>query len=416
MMKILHVLAQLPDRTGSGIYFKNVIQGFQAKGLDQALIFGQQPPFEFDFSPHQVFPVNFLSEELPFPIAGMSDVMPYDHTIYSQMTPEQVAQWQDGFRRQLFQAKQEFQPDVIIAHHLWYLTSLVLSIFPDTPVVGISHSTDIRQAQRHPQLKEKYCQNMDQLSLVFSLTHHNKEDILTTYQIPEHKIHVMGNGYNPTIFYPPSENVQPRISSDNTIRILYAGKIAQFKGVFELAQTYPILKDKYPNIEFHFIGNGETSKYDLLKTLAQADHLGGFHHQLTLPQKELADLMRAYDIFVLPSYYEGLATIVLEALACKMRVVVSDLAPLRQLLQGPINQSGMIEYVPLPRIYDQDKPYPEDLPQYIDHLTQKLSKQIEACLSEEDIHQEVYEAIQSFAWPQIINRQFQLIQQIIAST
>jgi len=35
--------------------------------------------------------------------------------------------------------------------------------------------------------------------------------------------------------------------------------------------------------------------------------------------------MRAADIYVLPSYYEGLGLIAIEALGCGMRVVVTEI-------------------------------------------------------------------------------------------
>lgn len=412
-MKILHVLAQLPDRTGSGIYFKNVIDGFGHKNVEQALLFGQQAPFFFDFSPHKCFAVNFLTNQLPFPIAGMSDVMPYEHTVYSQMSPQMVNQWQAAFRQQLDRIQTEFQPDIIISHHLWYLTALVLEMFPDVPVIGISHSTDIRQAQRHPHLVEEYCQGMENLDLVFSLSPQNKSDILATYPISPEKIIVMGNGYNPDIFYP--EDAYSRASSTREIRLLYAGKIAHEKGVFELVQTYPHLKVAFPHLSLHLIGNGDASKYDLLMELSQARHLGGVRHDLSLPQKDLAQVMRQSDIFVLPSYYEGLPTIVLEALACGMRVVVSDFPALHQLLDGPINESGWVTYVPLPRRHHQDQPFVEDLPIFKENLTQAIAQHIQAIQNATTATPLLEEAIGKYAWPAIIERQFDYVTQLLQS-
>ena len=39
-MKILHVLAQLPSRTGSGVYYSNMIEEFSSYGYEQKAIFG----------------------------------------------------------------------------------------------------------------------------------------------------------------------------------------------------------------------------------------------------------------------------------------------------------------------------------------------------------------------------------------
>ena len=40
-MKILHVIAQLPKQTGSGVYFTNVIQ-FMQQNHENAAVFGIQ--------------------------------------------------------------------------------------------------------------------------------------------------------------------------------------------------------------------------------------------------------------------------------------------------------------------------------------------------------------------------------------
>jgi hypothetical protein len=44
-MKILHVLAQLPARTGSGVFYSNLIEGFKKYNYEQKAIFGYQDEF-----------------------------------------------------------------------------------------------------------------------------------------------------------------------------------------------------------------------------------------------------------------------------------------------------------------------------------------------------------------------------------
>ncbi len=407
-MKILHVLAQLPQQTGSGVYYRNLIEGLNHDEVQHALIYANQSPFEDDLNHYPSYPVQFMSEECPFPIPGMSDTMPYPHTIYSQMSDHEVRTWQTAFQKRLQDAKEQFQPDIVITHHLWYLTSLVLDCFSNIPVVGVSHGTDIRQARRHPQLAARYVNDLNRLSLVFSLSHQDKEAIQETYQIDEAKIHITGNGYNPQIFYPPQKKI-----SDGTIKILYAGKIAQAKGVFELAATFPALKSKYPQLELHIIGNGEEDKKGQLYQIAQADEASGFFLYPAVSQLELAEKMRQADLFVLPSYFEGLATIVLEALACGLRAVVTDLLPLKKLLGDTVNQSGIIEYVDLPRLYDQDKPIKEDLPIFIEDLTSHLDLQIQRIL-DHSTTDSMRQEITRHSWPELIDRQYRLLQGLLS--
>ena len=67
----------------------------------------------------------------------------------------------------------------------------------------------------------------------------------------------------------------------------------------------------------------------------------------------------------------------IESLARGMYVVAIEIEALRTLLGEEIEESGIIKYVPLPRIYDTDKPLKEDLPKFKENLKQAILFQIE---------------------------------------
>lgn len=86
-MKILHTLAQLPAMTGSGIYFSVLIDGLNKLGHENAALYAVQDEFSSGMAENiKKYELEFKSEKLPFPIAGMSDEMPYDSTVYSEMS------------------------------------------------------------------------------------------------------------------------------------------------------------------------------------------------------------------------------------------------------------------------------------------------------------------------------------------
>ena len=148
-MKVLHVLAQLPVKTGSGVYFTNVIDGLKNYEVEQAAIYGTTPEYDFNIL-DTVYEVEFEGEDIDFPIVGMSDVMPYNNTLYKNMSENMMTTWQNAFREKLLKAKDEFKPDVVITHHLWILSSIVCEIFTDEKVLAIYHNTDLRQAEKNP--------------------------------------------------------------------------------------------------------------------------------------------------------------------------------------------------------------------------------------------------------------------------
>ena len=82
------------------------------------------------------YEVVFESENFSFFIVGMSDIIPYPNTLYHNMTDEMFGQWKKEFLKQLNLAKNNFNPDVILTHHLWILSSMAREVFPDKKVVA----------------------------------------------------------------------------------------------------------------------------------------------------------------------------------------------------------------------------------------------------------------------------------------
>lgn len=399
-MKVLHVLAQLPSKTGSGVYFSNVIKGL--KESENACIYGCFPEFDNSTVPGQhQYLVVFPNADCDFPLPGMSDVMPYRSTVYGEMTPTMIANWRRAFTATIKQALAEFQPDVILCHHLWFLTSLVCQL-ATVPVYAFCHGTDLRQANQHPALKDRYVTNLDRLQQIFALSHLEKQRIQAVYGLPADKITVIGGGYDPAIFNP-----QGREAHTN-IEVVYAGKIAAAKGVFALMPVFDRLSKKYPQARLTLVGNvGPVAKQRLAPYLQNPQ----IHLRPAVPQRQLADLYRHSDIFVLPSYYEGLALSAIEALACDLRVVITTIPALQEQLGPLVNNSGLISYVDLPRIVNQDEPVKADLPAFYDRLQAALEKQLTAVKEGQPFPTAVRTAIQSNSWPRLIQR----IQQIIES-
>lgn len=400
-MKILHIQAQLPSKSGSGVYFSNVIKGLK-NNHQQACIYGQFADFSYDMLPKDLqYPVTFPNDTCDFPMPGMSDVMPYKSTIYKDMTPEMVENWQNVFRKKIHQAVDEFKPDVIFCHHLWYLTSLVCQKIKDIPIYVFCHGTDIRQAMQHPDLLNKYVIDFDRLSHVFALSHPQVSQIHDIYHIPSEKITVIGGGFDPEIFYPAPK------PKKKTIDIVYAGKMSSAKGIFALAKAFDIISSDYPQVILHLIGNASAEAQKKLQPYLKNPQIKVYN---VVNQRKLADTFRKSDIFVLPSYYEGLGLVAIEALACDLRVVVTTIPPLQEQLGKLVNQSGFISYVDLPRLVNQDEPVKEDLPAFYDRLETALRTQIEGVINHPQFPEDVKESILTNSWPQLINHIEQVLE------
>lgn len=365
-MKILSITAQKPHSTGSGVYLTELVKSFAEMGHKQAVIAGVYPEDTIAFPPDVAFfPVYFRSQTLPFPIAGMSDEMPYESTIYREMTDEMLERFAEAFLEAARQAVGTFQPDIILCHHLYFLTALIRHKFPDQYIAAICHGTGLRQLQKHSLRQNFILEHLQSLDQVFALHASQKEAIQKICGIGSQKISVIGTGYNSAIF---RELGLPRKPA-----VIFAGKLAEKKGVMSLLRAVRQIKTPFP-LE---LAGGAGNEQELLEIqqLAKAcrhpvDFLG------RLDQPRLAEAFNQCTLFVLPSFYEGLPLVILEAMACGLNVVCTDIPGVKTWLDNSIPNHN-VRFVPLPEMRNADEPKPESLPAF----ETALAREIETCLS-----------------------------------
>lgn len=370
-MKILNVTAQKPDATGSGVFLLELMKQFDVMGIEQALVAGvyqddvAKLPEKIDF-----FPVYFNCDKLPFPIVGMSDVMPYESTVYSEMTKGMIEQYEKEFLNHIKMVVEKFKPDVILCNHLYWLTAMIRESNKNIKVVGICHGTDIRQLKKH-KLKHAFIkEQIKNLDIVMALHEEQKKDIIMNYGVLADKIEVVGTGYNKDIFFR-----QDNKKRKEQVKVVYAGKLARAKGVISLMKSLEHLPLNSPDIVLKLAGGYGNEEeymelYDLVsKSKYQTEILG------RLEQKQLASVFRECDIFILPSFYEGLPLVIMEALACGLRVIVTDIPGIRTWMNHNIPQNN-IHYIPLPTIQNIDEPIEQELVAYEKRLAKAIEKTI----------------------------------------
>ena len=400
-MRILHVLAQLPIKTGSGVYFTNVIEGLKQYDVKQAAVYATTSEYNFNFVDEK-YEVEFQGKDISFPIVGMSDIMPYENTLYKNMSYDMMEEWQNAFRRKLEAAKEEFKPDVIITHHLWVLSSIVCDVFEDKKVIGVCHNTDIRQAEKNRIMKDNYVKNLGKLDKILALSSGAIEEISNIYNFLKERIVNIGAGYNEKIFYP----VKKYENHDN-VKILYAGKFDESKGFYELIKAFRLLEAKDDNVELELIGN--LKEEDRLRVEELVGDSTKIRIYNAVDQVHLGEIMRHKDVFILPSYFEGLGLIAVEALGSGLRVVATEIEGLIEFLGEKINSSEIIEYIKMPTIYDTDKAVEEEKPAFVNRIVEALELMIVRTRENRKIPVDLLEEIERHSWKKKIEIIYELL-------
>ncbi len=373
-MRILNISAQKPDSTGSGTYLAALVASQIAAGHEAAVLCGAAPgDTQGELDPAaRVFTVPFETPELPFRICGMSDVMPYPSTRYRDLTPAMAAAFEQTFGTAIDHAVAAFKPDAIICHHLYLLCALVRERVRGIPVCGVCHSTDIRQMLTHGLAHDRIVAAVRCLDAVFSLHTEQAEETEHVYGVGPSRIHVIGTGYDHRVFCRDAQTAKVPGS------LVFVGKVCVKKGVESLvrAVSLPIDDGVRPSGLVLVGGRGDDAEYARIERLTAASDV-----PVTLAGRLDSDgLVRAYrssDVFVLPSFYEGLPLVTIEALACGCKVVATDLPGVRPWMEVML-PGAPVTWVASPRMTDVDTPVATDLPLFERALADAIAQALAA--------------------------------------
>ena len=104
---------------------------------------------------------------------------------------------------------------------------------------------------------------------------------------------------------------------DNVIVFLFLGRIKKEKGILELAEAFSRVHQKYRNTALWIVGPDEDSLHSNLEKITGI-HLIPFTNS---PER----YMTASDVFCLPSYREGFGSVIIEAGACGIPSIGSNI-------------------------------------------------------------------------------------------
>ncbi|HEV7763711.1 MAG TPA: glycosyltransferase family 4 protein [Thermoanaerobaculia bacterium] len=114
------------------------------------------------------------------------------------------------------------------------------------------------------------------------------------------------------------------------LRLITVGRLAVEKGVEQLLAAVRMLEIDY---ELTIIGTGPLER----ELRAAASDLPHVHFRGTVPRHELGALYRAHDVFVTATRNEAFGLVVLEALACGLPLIGTDIDALRSVVRDGEN-------------------------------------------------------------------------------
>ena len=269
-------------------------------------------------------------------------------------------------RRHLGTIIDRYRPDLIHTNHIWLVSALLPDLAPGIPLTATCHATGLRQMDLCPHLRDEVVAGCRRIDRFCVLRHDHREQLADTLAIDADRVTVTGVGFQEEVFFQgDSAGNKERRGS-----LLYVGKYSNAKGLPWLLDAVEKLAVRRPNLRLHVAGSGAGAEADGLRERMDALAPLVIRHG-QLGQEDLAALMRRCAVCVLPSFYEGVPLVLVEAAACGCRLVSTALpGVVEQIVPG---FGAELALVPLPRLRNVDRPVAADLPRFTAALGQALA-------------------------------------------
>jgi glycosyltransferase involved in cell wall biosynthesis len=210
--------------------------------------------------------------------------------------------------------------DVLHAHSHLFFTSMIAIIankIKGKPSVITVHGVRaVRQSsinffqEAWMQLLGRYLFRL--VDRIICLTQADADEI-RRYGVPSEKIAIIPNGIDTRLF-------QPHDHHDGYM--LWVGRFVKEKGLTYLVDAMQNVVHEHPDARMVLVGDGPL-KADIIRKIKEKGLSSHFELKENVPQAEIAELMGACEVFVLPSIQEGFPKSVLEAMASGRPVITT---------------------------------------------------------------------------------------------
>jgi glycosyltransferase involved in cell wall biosynthesis len=162
------------------------------------------------------------------------------------------------------------------------------------------------------------------------------KNLVVGWGAEEDKISVIYNSFKNNGFRKISKEQAKKELNIDGCMLLSVARMVPWKNFDFLIDIFPNILIFNPDFKLILVGDGPM--YDSLKKKAEEERfLDKIIFTGSLPKEKVALYYQASDIFLLPSGYEGLPHVVLEALDFELPVIISDVGGNPELVENELN-------------------------------------------------------------------------------
>lgn len=223
--------------------------------------------------------------------------------------------------------KEGSKPDVVHAHvYSAGVPAALIGKCYGLPVVVTEHSTAFprKLIRGFEKLKAKFA--FERADVVCPVSEDLKRHI-EAYDIRAH-FRVVPNVVDSSLFA-PGDRTSTR--EDNRKCLLLVALLDPKKGVPYLLEALALLREKRDDFVLDIVGDGPNrAEYEELARKLGLQEVVRFHGLKT--KQEVAEFMRKADVFVLPSEWENLPSVIIEAMASGLPIVATNVGGIPEMV------------------------------------------------------------------------------------
>ncbi len=235
--------------------------------------------------------------------------------------------------------KRQGRLDLIDAHFAYPdgYAAVHLGRWLDVPVTVTLRGTENRHL-RDPALAPLVLYTLTHANRVFSVAG-ALIDLAKQFGLPADKARVIGNGVDSDRFYPLDQH-EARATLNlpsNGKFIVSVGGLVERKGFHRVIEQIPVLLQTHPDLRYLIVGgSGPEGDFSgqLHAQVKRLDLQSHVHFLGSLTPDQLKIPLSAADVFVLATRNEGWANVFLEAMACGLPVVTTDVGGNREVVSA----------------------------------------------------------------------------------